>query len=433
MTASLLATLVEARPAVRSTVIADDLALRTLTLLLALGPAFWLVRRILVDRRGWSTRVDGPIDPRRLPPRRQLDAIRDLDPDFSVLLFEDFLTHLHVRAHTARGAPEQRAAVRPYFREFALGDLLAQGEHPVTNLLVGALLVRSCARIHQRWQVVVEFTASHTAQDHEHHTRERWTISRRLGRRSRPPERVRTLGCPNCGAPPRATLGPTCTDCDQPTDRGDFDWIVEHIDLLPAPKPLDDPPPAVHHTLYDPYARVAWKLLLRKDPTFSADQLSRRVSDIFTALHGPADDVRPLATDAVHHARLHRRAVDHAAGRRRVTDRARLTNLEIVRCASDRWHDAITVRIHAACLDYTLALTDDHLVSGSPTDDRTWSAYWTLLRDRAVERDDAACPHCAAPLGLQPNGDCGRCGAHLTTPASDWILARIEPDADYRG
>jgi hypothetical protein len=58
---------------------------------------------------------------------------------------------------------------------------------------------------------------------------------------------------------------------------------------------------------------------------------------------------------------------------------------------------------------------------------------WTLLRGRAVERDDAACPACAAPLGLTAAGDRERCGAHLTTAAFDWVLARIEHDDAYRG
>ncbi len=422
--------------------------LHALAMLLALGATFLLVRRLVFDRRGWSTRVEGPVDPSTLPPRRRLDEIRDHDPDFSVVLFEEFLTNLYTRAHTARGAPEQRAAIRPYLRPGARAVLTELGEVPVSDVLVGDLQIRETTRVGPRWHITVGFTAHYTETPPDGppralYSRERWVLSRPVDLRSRPPERVRSLGCPNCGAPARAILGATCSHCDQPVDSGDFDWIVEQIVLerrAPQPPDLtgDVPEPAAHiHTIHDPFARVAWKQLLRKDPTFSAPQLSERVGHIFATMQRAWttrrwDDARPLLTDALHHAQRYWLAAYSAAGLRNITQDARITNLEIVRCTSDRWYDAITVRVHATGLDYTI----DHLdkvVGGSTTRERPHSEYWTLLRGRAVERDDAACPVCAAPLGLTAAGDCEHCGAHLTTAAFDWVLARIEHDDAYRG
>lgn len=419
-----------------------------LLLLVALGYAVYVARDVPLKKFGWSTRTAGPGDPEQRPAHRHLDEIRDHDPDFSRVLFEDFLHHLHAQAHISRGDPELRAAVRPYLREPARRTLAQLGEVEVSGVLVGRLHVVACARVGKRWQVIVRLDTSCTESPDDGPARtcysvERWTLSRRIDLRSRPPERVRSLGCPNCGAPVRAILGATCAHCDQPVDSGEFDWIVDRIvidereqrppdllgDTVDARSELD--------TLYDPHARVAWKQLIRKDPTFSATVLSQRVNHIFRTMHhawstSQWDDARPLLSDALHHARAYWIAAYRAAGLRNVSEPADITNLEVVRCTSDRWYDAITVRIHATGLDYTVDATGE-VLRGSTTTPRPYSEYWTLIRGRAVERDDAACPQCAASLALTMAGDCGRCGAHLTTAAFDWVLSRIEPDEAYRG
>lgn len=414
----------------------------------AVAAAIVIVRPYLRDRRGWSTRTDGAVDPGSRPPHRHLDELRAHDPDFSRVLFEDFLLHLYAQAHIARGDPALRPLVRPYLREAARRALLDLGDVPVSGVLVGGLHILACTRQGPRWRVDVRFDARHgeapaDAPARVVYSEERWVLSRRVDLRSRPPERARALGCPNCGAPVRAILGATCRHCDQPVDSGEFDWIVEQVvqehrephapDLVgavPEPRTTLD-------TVHDPSTRVAWKQLLRKDPTFSAGALSQRVAHIFRTMHRAWsalqwDDARPVVSDALHHARSYWIAAYRAAGLRNISERANITNLEIVRCTSDRWYDAITVRLHATGLDYTVDAAA-RVVGVSPTAPRTYSEYWTLIRGRAVERDDAACPECAAPLAVTATGDCSHCGAHLTTAASDWVLGRIEPDETYRG
>jgi predicted lipid-binding transport protein (Tim44 family) len=50
----------------------------------------------------------------------------------------------------------------------------------------------------------------------------------------------------------------------------------------------------------------------------------------------------------------------------------------------DRCYDAITVRIFAAGYDYAVGDADGFVVSGSRTEERVWSEYWTFIRSASV-------------------------------------------------
>ena len=76
-------------------------------------------------------------------PSRNLEAVRALDPDFSVVLFEDFAYTLYARAHRSRTDPRALAALTPYLSEGTRAHLaqLPPAGVPVTAVVVGALRV----------------------------------------------------------------------------------------------------------------------------------------------------------------------------------------------------------------------------------------------------------------------------------------------------
>ena len=101
---------------------------------------------------------------------------------------------------------------------------------------------------------------------------------------------------------------------------------------------------------------------------------------------------------------------------------------------SDVHYDAITVRLFASGLDYTL---DEHgrVVSGSKHRERAYSEYWTLIRGASVRgapRLTRECPSCGAPLEVNMAGSCTHCQAKITSGEFDWVLSRIEQDEAYR-
>ncbi|HEY8090615.1 MAG TPA: TIM44-like domain-containing protein, partial [Polyangiaceae bacterium] len=125
-----------------------------------------------------------------------------------------------------------------------------------------------------------------------------------------------------------------------------------------------------------------------------------------------------------------------AQGLRNVTDRARIEKLELVRVASDKWFDAITVRLYGAGLDYVVRDSDGKVMSGSTHRERKYTEYWTFIRGAGrtgPTRTAPECPSCGAPLSVGMAGDCRYCRAKVTTGEFDWVLSRIEQDEAYRG
>jgi hypothetical protein len=109
---------------------------------------------------------------------------------------------------------------------------------------------------------------------------------------------------------------------------------------------------------------------------------------------------------------------------------------ERVKIVLDRHFDAITVRVWASGLDYTVSTRTGARVSGSQTQPRAYSEYWTLIRSAGVSgapRSAASCPSCGSPLQVSMAGNCEHCGSHLTRGEFDWVLSKIEQDDVYAG
>jgi hypothetical protein len=120
---------------------------------------------------------------------------------------------------------------------------------------------------------------------------------------------------------------------------------------------------------------------------------------------------------------------------RNVTEGARILRIDLARVTSDKHYDAITVRLFASSIDYTIS-DDGKLLSGSRSRPRTYSEYWTWIRGSARKgqsRGDLNCPNCGAPLRIGMAGTCEYCRVKVTAGEFDWVLSRIEQDDSYGG
>jgi DNA-directed RNA polymerase subunit RPC12/RpoP len=294
-----------------------------------------------------------------------------------------------------------------------------------TNLTTGA------AGSEQTWYVV-----------------ERWVLVRDAGARTRPPEQVKSLHCPNCGAPFEPASDPNrCAYCGEVVTGGRFDWMVEAI----APVRREARPPALTGTVeevgtgwptvFQPDLAARRAELLQEDPASTDEALAARVRLIYDQLNAAwtAMDlapVRPYVSDELFDYLQYWIESYRRQGLRNVLEGMRLTELKMVKVVRDRWYQAVTFRIWGTGRDSTVRVATGDVVGGNPRADRYYSEYWTFIRGagvRGAPRADKNCPNCGAPLATNMAGECSYCGAKVTSGGFDWVLSKIEQDEAYSG
>lgn len=414
-----------------------------------LGAAILLVVRIARRPSGWTTRVAPPA-PTGTSGRASLEGLRQFDPDFSLVLFDDFLYALYTEVHTARGAG-RLAMLAPYLRPAARTALDGLGTTQVSTVVVGAMrLPDATVDAAEGASVTVEFEANYTegvpGVTQSYYTFERWRLVRGASARSRPPERVRVFGCPGCGAPLDRMVGSVCQYCQRVVDDGSFDWIVDSIEIVERearPPMLTGTTEEVgteFPTVFDPRRDLALAELTCRDLEFDLDKLFARVGWIFASMQTAWsslawDQARPFLSDNLWQAQSYWLEAYRQGGLRNVSENARISRIELVRVASDRWYDAITLRLHASGLDYTVDGANT-IVGGSREKERAYTEYWTLIRSataKGAARTDPVCPSCGGPLAINMAGQCTHCQVKVTSGEFDWVLSRIEQDDTYTG
>ena len=174
-----------------------------------------------------------------------IDDLLRVDPDFSRVVFEDFMFRLYATAHGARGLPGRLDELVPYVgpeARAALANRPPAGQ-PVHGVVIGAMrtyrvsvptsdeLAAGDAMV----QVGLEFEANYsvgTGDGGKRFAVERWLVRRAASARTKPPRQDRSFPCPNCGAPWQtvdAAGTQRCPSCGEIVDNGRFDWQVVQI------------------------------------------------------------------------------------------------------------------------------------------------------------------------------------------------------------
>ena len=388
-------------------------------------------------------------------PRSDIERIRGIDPDFSVVLFEDFLYTLytHVQASRPKGGLSTLAAYLSDQVRLAIGQ--DRTLESVSGIVIGAMHFTSIRNAEPTdsapVQIVGDFEVNRTEVRHGQPIRyfvvERLTLARAHGVQSRPPERARVIDCPNCGAPLQSVEGDVCSYCKQHVGHGRFDWMVTTwVQLTSETRPplltsdveekgTDLP------TVVDPSARDRFVQLTQRDRTFDWKQFEARVQLVFEELQVAWSNrdwlkARPFVTDNYFQSQVYWMKLYIEQKARNVTENAKIEKIEAANLSSDKYFDAITVRVFASSLDYTIS-DEGRLLSGSRTKVRAYSEYWTFVRGvgRTVHptKATAECPNCGAPLKISMVGNCEHCNAKVTTGEFDWVLSRVEQDDVYTG
>lgn len=381
--------------------------------------------------------------------RRELLGLTNADPGFSLVLFEDFAYALYaeMQVSRARGGVARLAA---FLSPGVLQLLHDPGLERVDGVVIGALRYLGVELGPEHVAVRLELEANLTevrgGAAQRFYVRDRVTLTRSRSARSRPPGRTRKLDCPNCGAPLEGMRGTTCAYCRQEVGGGRLDWLLARLERIETERQ----PPAItadapeqgnrRPTLVAPGADTRLAALLQKDPASDVQAMWARVGLVFSELQIGWSErnlarIRPFVTDNLFQYFGYWVDAYGALHARNVTENARILNLELADVISDAVYDAVTVRLFATGLDYTLA-DDGRLLRGSRSKERPYSEYWTIIRGNGVRgrpRSDKACPACGAPLAIAMAGNCQYCHARIVSGEFDWVLSRIEQDEAYGG
>lgn len=383
--------------------------------------------------------------------------LRKFDPNFSEIVFSDFCYALYGKAHEARGRSANALdQFSPYLSEAARKSLLQRspaGLREVKGIIIGAMTIAKVRGLDGPIvKVNLLFEANYTEVtsangEMTYYVRERWQLERRRDVLSPPPARATALHCPKCGAPLQKDTVGACAFCGTRVESGEFQWYVRAITLLSSeakgplltsdvPEVGTELPSVVQPGFRD--VRIAFE---KNNPAFNWGEFQARVRLIFTELQAAWSSLnweraRPHETDNLF--QMHQYWIDAYKRQhlRNVLDQARVTALQPVKIKEDAFYVSITVRIGASGYDYTVD-ESGKVISGSKTNLRYWSEYWTFIRSRnakpAAACADLNCPNCGAPLKVNNAGVCEFCGGKITSGEFDWVLSKIEQDESYAG
>ncbi|MEZ4442730.1 MAG: TIM44-like domain-containing protein [Polyangiaceae bacterium] len=382
--------------------------------------------------------------------RAQLDQLRAADPAFSNVLFEDLVYNLYAELQKARA--QGTAALAPYLTPQLAQSLVDPRLADVHGVIIGAMRITELVGVNgPSVHVTLEFEANYVeigrdGSQHRYYVVDRMRVFRAGNARSRPPERVGVLDCPNCGASIENVRGTHCSYCHEEVGGGRFDWTVEQLYTLkkePRGPFLTSDTPEVgtdQPTRVDPGANMRFDALRARDPAFDWNTFQSRINVVFHKLQAgwsgrePAT-IRPFVSDNLFQSMMYWIDLYKQSRCRNVNENARILRIDLANVLSDATYDAITVRVFATGLDYTIS-DDGQIMSGSRSRERTYSEYWTLIRGarpKGPSKGDLACPNCGAELNVSMVGNCAYCGAKVTTGEFDWVLSRIEQDESYTG
>ena len=381
-------------------------------------------------------------------------ALIDVDPRFSEPLFFDFAQLVY--SQLRQGLPQDNVE---QLRAHVDGALLVKEQkkpqpQQIKNIIFGGLRIDQIRVGSKSHTIQLSFLTNFERVGANGVTdkrlrMEQWTFRRDAALMSLGPEKLRQLGCPACGSNLAVNDSGRCPNCDTVRTDGRLNWVVTNISLRSDTplNPIDltiggGVEPGVRlPTQIHGYLGKGLREMRARHPDWSKEAFRERVTTIFVALQNAWssqkwEKARAYQSDAlfqVHQFWIRQYQADRLWNKNSDID---IRTIEFAKVVTDSWLESVTVRITASMLDWT-EQEDGKVVSGSKTDARVFSEYWTFIRSvgaqsKASSLDD--CPSCGAPLDkVNMSGICEYCDAHITTGNFDWVLSRIEQAEAYSG
>lgn len=383
----------------------------------------------------------------------------EVDPNFSSILFEDFVQHLYYQFHHWRSKPEFRN-LYPYLDANVMEYAVHHNKVPVdvTELVIGNLNLVNYSESDTHDYIAAEIDANYTETRKGHTNRlwiiDQWIFRRKKGVKSKGPDDMFDLHCPNCGSNLEVSPTGQCGHCSMVVEPGTKHWELVKISHLKrqVKRGLElgtyeqergtDYPTVVHEHLRQMGQVFAHRHQITDLFEYMDDLKKQIILPVFENIYSSWAEndwkkARPLLTDNLFRSHNYWIETYKKAGLTNKLDDLEITKLQPVKLQMDKFYEAVTFRIHASVKDY-LVNEQGKVVAGNPRSPRHFSEYWTFIRQAGTEKsledyDVNSCPNCGAPVDMGMAAVCGYCNSKVSTGEFNWILGKIVQDEVYVG
>ncbi len=391
--------------------------------------------------------------------KNELDLLKQSDPNFSAILFIDFVHSLYTKFYSYSTHPEY-SYISPF-----LSTELQQHFEKAAPWTVNEIVINGI-----RWETIstqgtetesisLVIDANYTLHQQDKATRytvtERWLFYRQKGLLSAEPDKMQTLCCPQCGAPAHFTDSGECGHCGTVINKGEKQWYLgKRVVLRTTALAASD---LVSYTEEQGTQRLTVKQdglaeqmqsFIQQQSLPDWDGFWRPFADdivkaYFLSIYGhwskrDWQGVRHLLSDRLYEANSFWLALYAEHDWHNRLDDINISQIVPAKIELDKYYQAITVRIFASCFDYTED-ANGKIIGGSKRNRRSYSEYWTFVRRTGKAAHTApysltSCPQCGAPAdNMGQTAECGYCGSKISTGEFSWVLFLIMQDDVYEG
>lgn len=387
----------------------------------------------------------------------QIHKLKSIDPNFSRVLFLDFVSSLYVKFQAYKYSPKDLNTINPFFDKSIITSFANKASNiKVNEIVIGSINIVQVQSDQVSTKLLVEINSNYTATADKKSTRyiisEKWLLERNAGILSPEPEKMQKLSCPSCGAPAHFNDAGYCEHCGNLITPGQTQWFVKNRAIVSsdtiktnsllsyAPEVGTNYPTifsnniesekvqfaSLHNTSWEQY----WPILYHNISSKYFMEIYQNWSNLKWT------NVRHLLTDRLWES--YNFWIDEYKRNniRNALDETAISKIHVAKIESDRFYEAITLRIFASTKDYVVD-TNGKVLAGNQRTARIFSEYWTFIRKTGVDNDNydmKSCPNCGAPLDkMGQNGICEYCNTKVTTGNFSWVVAMITQDEEYRG
>lgn len=396
---------------------------------------------------------------RKVHVSEKIQQLKQYDPDFSKVLFLDFVNSLYNKFYNYLNE-DKINTLRPFISESIINEAKMTYSGRINEVVVGSINIVSINSDGFNDYITVDIDANYTLwRDSKKGIRylivERWKFFRKKGILSKAPEIMRGVSCPNCAGPTDFTDSGECNYCKTFINKGDMQWAVQNRTELNKEQFTvsfggtnqqeegNNLPTVVNDNLeyYLGYYLQRNNIQRLEDfwPTFKENIVKVYFRNIYKSWsENHLIDVRSLLSDRLYESFnfwIYNYKRDGLVNK---LENIKIHNIDMADVDLDKYYDSITVRIFASGYDY-IQDTNGKVVSGSKNFERRFTEYWTFIKRSGLKIDEAKsditkCPSCSAPADkIGQAGKCEYCGSKISTGDFSWVLAIITQDEVYEG